>query len=60
VVIGAVFQWAKFLLNNLLLRLELRLMLPMYEPMKTEAFKKCGKIPAEPKESIRIVKTKKT
>jgi hypothetical protein len=39
---------------------KVRVMLPMYEPMKTERCKKCGKLLAKPKESIRIVKNKKT
>jgi len=30
--------------------------IPMYEPLKTETCKKCGKVIAEPKELIRIVK----
>ena len=29
--------------------------IPMYEPLKTEKCKKCGKVIAEPKELIRIV-----
>jgi len=37
---------------------KVRVMLPMHELMKTERCKKCGKILAEPKELIRIVKTK--
>jgi uncharacterized Zn finger protein len=36
---------------------KVRVMLPMYEPMKTERCKKCGKLLAEPTELIRIVKT---
>jgi hypothetical protein len=38
---------------------KVRVMLPKYELMKTERCKKCGKTLAEPKELIRIVKTKK-
>jgi hypothetical protein len=30
--------------------------IPMYAPLKTEKCKKCGKIIAEPKELIKIVK----
>jgi len=30
--------------------------IPMYEPLKTETCKKCGKAMAEPKELIRIQK----
>jgi hypothetical protein len=29
----------------------------MYEPLKTETCKKCGKVIAEPKEPIRITKS---
>jgi hypothetical protein len=30
--------------------------IPMYEPLKVETCKKCGKVITEPKELIRIVK----
>ena len=30
--------------------------IPMYEPLKTETCKKCGKLIAEPKELVRIIK----
>ena len=33
-----------------------RVIIPMYEPLKTEICKKCGKVVAEPKELIRITK----
>ena len=33
-------------------------LIPMYEPLKTETCKKCGKLIAQPKELIRIVKTR--
>jgi hypothetical protein len=39
---------------------KVRVMLPMYNPLKATSCKKCGKTLAEPKELIRIVKTKKT
>jgi RNase P subunit RPR2 len=39
---------------------KVRVMLPMYNPLKATSCKKCGKLLAEPKELIRIVKTKKT
>ena len=38
---------------------KVRVMPPMYELMKTERCKKCGKVIAEPKELIRILKGKK-
>jgi len=34
---------------------KVKVMIPMYEPLETVKCKKCGKIIAEPKESIRIV-----
>ena len=38
---------------------KVRVMPPMYEPMKTERCKKCGKLLAKPKELIRILKPRK-
>jgi hypothetical protein len=35
---------------------EVKALIPMYEPLKTETCKKCGKLIAQPKELIRIVK----
>jgi len=35
---------------------KVKVMIPMYEPLETSKCKKCGKIRAEPKELIRIVK----
>jgi hypothetical protein len=35
---------------------KVRVMIPMYEPLKVETCKKCKKVIAEPKEFIRIVK----
>jgi hypothetical protein len=32
--------------------------IPMYEPLQIEKCKKCGKVIAEPKELIRIVRSK--
>jgi len=36
--------------------LEVKVMIPMYEPLETSKCEKCGKIMAKPKELIRIVK----
>jgi phage FluMu protein Com len=36
---------------------KVRVMIPMYEPLKVSKCKKCGRIIAEPKELIRIVKS---
>jgi hypothetical protein len=33
---------------------KVKVLIPMYEPLKTETCKKCGQIIAEPKELIRI------
>jgi len=35
---------------------KVRVMIPMYEPLDVSKCKKCGKIIAEPKELVRIVK----
>jgi len=35
---------------------KVKVLIPMYEPLETSKCKKCGKIIAEPKELIRIVK----
>jgi hypothetical protein len=35
---------------------KVKVMIPMYEPLETSKCKMCGKIIAEPKELIRIVK----
>ena len=39
---------------------KVRVMLPKYEPTKTERYKKCGKILAEPKESSKPRKHRTT
>ena len=36
---------------------KVNVMIPMYEPLKVSKCKKCGRIIAEPKELIRIVKS---
>ena len=38
--------------------LKVKIIIPMYEPLKVETCKKCKKVIAEPKELIRIVKGK--
>jgi len=35
---------------------EVKVMLPMYEPFKVSKCEKCGKVIAEPKELIRVIK----
>jgi len=35
---------------------KVNVLIPMYEPLRTEACKKCGTLIAEPKELIRIIK----
>jgi hypothetical protein len=37
---------------------KVKALIPMYEPLKTETCKKCKSVIAEPKELIKIVKTK--
>ena len=36
---------------------KVKVMIPMYEPLKVSKCRKCGRIIAEPKELIRIVKS---
>jgi hypothetical protein len=36
---------------------EVRVLIPMYEPLQVSKCKECGKIIAEPKELIRITKS---
>jgi len=36
---------------------KVKVFIPMYEPLEVSKCKKCGKVIAEPKELIRIVKT---
>ena len=36
---------------------KVKVLIPMYEPLKVEMCKKCKKVIAEPKELIRIVKS---
>jgi len=35
---------------------KVRVLIPMYEPLETSKCEKCGKVIAEPKELIRIIK----
>jgi RNase P subunit RPR2 len=53
--------WNRFEVNKLFIEEpssepKVRVMVPYYEPLKTEICKKCKKVIAEPKELIRIVK----
>ena len=48
------FAWGSALKN----RRCARALVPMYEPLRTSKCKKCGKVIAEPKELIRILKGK--
>jgi len=52
--------WNRIEVNKLFIEQEtsepkVKAYIPMYEPLKTETCKKCGKLIAEPKELIRIV-----
>jgi len=38
-------------------KLKVKAMIPMYQPLETSKCEKCGKIIAEPKGLVRIVKT---
>jgi hypothetical protein len=38
---------------------KVKVLIPMYEPLKVVKCKKCGKVTAEPKELIRITKRRK-
>ena len=53
-------HWNRVPVNKILVEQEtsepkVKAYIPMYEPLKTETCKKCGKVIAEPKELIRIV-----
>ena len=37
---------------------KVKVLVPMYEPLQVSKCKKCGKVIAEPKELIRIIKPK--
>jgi len=56
VVIGTVFQYNKIFLEQPSPEPKVKVMIPMYEPLETSKCEKCGKIIAEPKELIRIMK----
>ena len=54
-------HWNRIEVNKLFIEQEtsepkVKAYIPMYEPLKTETCKKCGKAMAEPKELIRIQK----
>ena len=55
--------WNRFEVNKLFIEQpssepKVKVIIPMYEPLEISKCKKCGKIIAEPKELIRIVKGK--
>jgi len=57
-------QWNKFPVNKIFIEQpspepKVKVMIPMYEPLKISKCKKCGKVIAEPKELIRITKPQK-
>jgi CRISPR/Cas system-associated protein Csm6 len=52
-------HWNRIEVNKLFIEQEtsemkVKAFIPMYEPLKTENCKKCGRVIAEPKELIRI------
>ena len=54
-------HWNRILVNKIFLEqpspeLKVKIMIPMYEPLKVFKCKKCGRIIAEPKELIRIMR----
>jgi DNA-directed RNA polymerase subunit RPC12/RpoP len=54
-------HWNRILVNKLFVEQlspepKVKVMIPMYEPLQASKCEKCGKIIAEPKELIRIVK----
>ena len=54
-------HWNRIEVNKLFIEQEtsepeVKVIIPMYEPLKTETCKKCKSIIAEPKELIRIAK----
>ena len=55
-------HWSRFEVNKLFVEQptpepKVKVLIPMYEPLEVVKRKKCGKIMAEPKELIRIVKS---
>jgi hypothetical protein len=55
-------HWNKVPVNKILLEQpspepQVQVMIPMYEPLQVSKCQKCGKVIAEPKELIRIVKS---
>lgn len=53
--------WNRFEVNKLFIEQpssepKVKVLIPMYEPLKVETCKKCGSITAEPKTLIRIIK----
>ena len=54
-------HWNRFEVNKLFIEQpssepKVEVLIPYYEPLKVENCKKCGKVIAEPRELIRIVK----
>jgi RNase P subunit RPR2 len=55
-------HWNRFEVNKLFIEqpsseAKVKVLIPMYEPLKTETCKKCKSVIAEPKELIKIIKT---
>lgn len=53
--------WNRFEVNKLFIEQpssepKVKVLIPMYEPLKTETCKKCKRVIAEPKELIKITK----
>jgi hypothetical protein len=56
-------QWNKVPVNKIFIEQpssepKIKVLIPMYEPLEVSKCKKCGKIIAEPKELIKIVKSR--
>jgi phage FluMu protein Com len=54
-------NWNKVLVNKVFIEQfspepKVKILIPMYEPLKVSKCAKCGKVIAEPKELIRIIK----
>jgi len=55
-------KWNKVPVNKILVEQpssepKVKILIPMYEPLQVSKCKKCGKVIAEPKELIRIIKS---
>ena len=56
-------QWNRVPVNKIFVEqssseAKVKVLIPMYEPLQVSKCKKCGKVIAEPKELIRITKSK--